>query len=95
MIDAAIDITHAAHPGRVRTAGPLPAPPVVGARALLGSPSVLRNPLDFLLEQGCEYVQGFLFSRPMTVQEFQATLRSSPRENTNRGAAPGRESRSS
>ena len=54
-----------------------------------------QDQLDFLLEQGCEYVQGFLFSRPMTVQDFQATLRSSPRANTNRGAAPDRESRSS
>lgn len=54
-----------------------------------------QDQLDFLLQQGCEYVQGFLFSRPMTVQDFQATLRASPRENTDRGDVPGRESRSS
>ena len=54
-----------------------------------------QDQLDFLLEQGCEYVQGFLFSRPMTLQDFQATLRSSPRANTNRAGAPDRESRSS
>ncbi len=30
--------------------------------------------LDFLLELGVEYVQGFLFSRPMTAERFQATL---------------------
>jgi EAL domain-containing protein (putative c-di-GMP-specific phosphodiesterase class I) len=33
-----------------------------------------RAQLDFLLEQRCEYVQGFLFSRPMTLERFQATL---------------------
>ena len=54
-----------------------------------------QDQLDFLLEQRCEYVQGFLFSRPMTVQDFQAMLRSSPPANTNRGGAPDRESRSS
>lgn len=54
-----------------------------------------QDQLDFLLEQGCEYVQGFLFSRPMTEQAFQETLRSSPPANTDRGAAPDRESRSS
>lgn len=30
--------------------------------------------LDLLREAGCEYVQGFLFSRPMTLAAFQATL---------------------
>lgn len=36
--------------------------------------------LAFLRELDCEYVQGFLFSKPMTVEAFQATLagRSSP-----------------
>lgn len=33
-----------------------------------------RAQLEFLLEHGCEYVQGFLFSRPMTLERFQATL---------------------
>ena len=33
-----------------------------------------REQLDFLLEQGCEYVQGFLFSRPMTVEQLLGTL---------------------
>lgn len=28
----------------------------------------------FLREQRCEYVQGFLYSRPMRVEEFEATL---------------------
>jgi EAL domain-containing protein (putative c-di-GMP-specific phosphodiesterase class I) len=30
--------------------------------------------LEFLRELQCEYVQGFLFSRPMTIDAFQATL---------------------
>ena len=30
--------------------------------------------LDFLLSEGVEYVQGFLFSKPMTAEKFQATL---------------------
>jgi EAL domain-containing protein (putative c-di-GMP-specific phosphodiesterase class I) len=33
-----------------------------------------RAQLDFLLEQRCELVQGFLFSRPMTAERLQATL---------------------
>jgi EAL domain-containing protein (putative c-di-GMP-specific phosphodiesterase class I) len=27
--------------------------------------------LDFLLEYDCDYIQGFLFSKPMTLQEFE------------------------
>jgi len=30
--------------------------------------------LDFLLDEGVEYIQGFLFSKPMTAEQFQATL---------------------
>ena len=30
--------------------------------------------LDFLLERQCEFIQGFLFSRPMTAEKLQATL---------------------
>ncbi|HEY0155795.1 MAG TPA: EAL domain-containing protein [Thermoanaerobaculia bacterium] len=30
--------------------------------------------LDFLLEHRCDYIQGFLFSRPMTVDQLRATL---------------------
>jgi EAL domain-containing protein (putative c-di-GMP-specific phosphodiesterase class I) len=33
-----------------------------------------QEQLDFLIEHGCESVQGFLLSRPMTVEQFQATL---------------------
>jgi EAL domain-containing protein (putative c-di-GMP-specific phosphodiesterase class I) len=31
--------------------------------------------LDFLLEEGVEYIQGFLFNRPMTAEQFQELLR--------------------
>ncbi|HEX6095749.1 MAG TPA: EAL domain-containing protein [Thermoanaerobaculia bacterium] len=33
--------------------------------------------LDFLVDQGVEYIQGFLFSKPMTLDRFQATLAAS------------------
>ena len=33
--------------------------------------------LDYLRELGVEYIQGFLFSKPMTVEAFQATLAAS------------------
>ena len=33
--------------------------------------------LDFLLQYDCEFIQGFLFSRPMPLPEFQAALRRS------------------
>lgn len=32
--------------------------------------------LEFLLDCGCEYIQGFLFSKPMTRQELEGKLRS-------------------
>lgn len=36
---------------------------------------VERKPqLDFLLALGCEYIQGFLFSKPMTPEEFAKTM---------------------
>ena len=37
-----------------------------------------QNQLDFLLEHECDYIQGFLFSRPMTVDAFEALLRCEP-----------------
>jgi EAL domain-containing protein (putative c-di-GMP-specific phosphodiesterase class I) len=33
-----------------------------------------REQLDFLLEHRCDYIQGFLFSRPMTLAEFENLL---------------------
>lgn len=33
-----------------------------------------REQLDFLLEHDCDYVQGFLFSRPMELEEFERKL---------------------
>jgi len=35
-----------------------------------------RDQLDFLREMRCDYIQGFLFSKPMPLHEFQALLRS-------------------
>ncbi len=52
-----------------------------------------QEQLDFLRDLECEYVQGFLFSRPMSASDFQQLLRS--QGSTRRGAAPDRESRSS
>lgn len=34
-----------------------------------------QEQLDFLRDHGCEYIQGFLFSRPMTADDFQQLLR--------------------
>ncbi|HEV7766734.1 MAG TPA: EAL domain-containing protein [Thermoanaerobaculia bacterium] len=36
-----------------------------------------QDQLDFLLEQNCEYIQGFLFSRPMMPEAFEQFLRDS------------------
>ncbi|MEA2166171.1 MAG: hypothetical protein QOK37_4298 [Thermoanaerobaculia bacterium] len=33
-----------------------------------------RDQLEFLREMGCEYIQGFLFSRPMPLEELQMEL---------------------
>ena len=33
-----------------------------------------RQQLGFLLEHECKYIQGFLFNKPMTTEEFQATF---------------------
>ena len=33
-----------------------------------------KEQLEFLLEHRCDYIQGYLFSRPMTAEAFQATL---------------------
>ena len=52
-----------------------------------------RDQLDFLLEHGCESIQGFLFNKPMTATEFERLV-ASP-DNTNRAGAPGPGSRSS
>ena len=55
-----------------------------------------QEQLDFLRDHGCEYIQGFLFSRPMSASDFQQLLRGAvPRGNSDRDAAPDRESRSS
>jgi EAL domain-containing protein (putative c-di-GMP-specific phosphodiesterase class I) len=37
-----------------------------------------QEQLDFLLEHHCDYIQGFLFSKPMPVNEFQQLLASGP-----------------
>jgi EAL domain-containing protein (putative c-di-GMP-specific phosphodiesterase class I) len=50
-----------------------------------------QDQLDVLLEQGCDYVQGFLYSRPMRVEELETLLRSS----TDPAAPRGPGSRSS
>jgi EAL domain-containing protein (putative c-di-GMP-specific phosphodiesterase class I) len=34
-----------------------------------------QEQLDYLLELGCEYIQGFLFSKPMAVEELEELLR--------------------
>jgi len=63
-----------------------------------------EDQLAVLREIDCDYIQGFLFSRPMPVEKFEKTLltppsrrrRSSPRSGSRgRGAARGRASRSS
>lgn len=33
-----------------------------------------KDQLDLLLEWGCDYIQGFLYSKPMTVDEFEKLL---------------------
>jgi EAL domain-containing protein (putative c-di-GMP-specific phosphodiesterase class I) len=40
-----------------------------------------QNQLDFLLEHRCDYIQGFLFSKPMTVDAFEQRLRGSEESN--------------
>ncbi|HEV7427786.1 MAG TPA: EAL domain-containing protein [Thermoanaerobaculia bacterium] len=35
-----------------------------------------RDQLEFLRDMRCDYIQGFLFSKPMPLDEFQAVLRS-------------------
>ena len=35
--------------------------------------------LDFLLEQGCDYFQGYLLGRPMPANEFEALLEAGAR----------------
>ena len=52
-----------------------------------------RDQLEFLLEHGCEFIQGFLFSKPMKASALQELV--SRPGNTDRAAAPDRESRSS
>ena len=48
-----------------------------------------KEQLDFLLEHGCEYIQGFLFNRPMEVEELERLARVDLRDSEDRGAAPG------
>jgi EAL domain-containing protein (putative c-di-GMP-specific phosphodiesterase class I) len=33
-----------------------------------------QEQLDFLLDAGCEYIQGFLFSKPMPIEDFERLL---------------------
>jgi EAL domain-containing protein (putative c-di-GMP-specific phosphodiesterase class I) len=47
-----------------------------------------QDQLDFLLEHGCEYIQGFLFNRPMTVEQFERALRSPLPDSRGPAAAP-------
>ncbi len=54
-----------------------------------------RDQLEFLLEHGCEYIQGFLFSKPMKVTELERQVARDLPGNTDRAGAPDRESRSS
>jgi EAL domain-containing protein (putative c-di-GMP-specific phosphodiesterase class I) len=59
-----------------------------------------RDQLAFLREWRCEYIQGFLFSKPMPIEEFvelltQSSAASPPRGSKRRAAPRGRASRSS
>jgi len=47
-----------------------------------------QEQLDFLLEQRCEYIQGFLFSRPMAVEDLERLARVALQDSAERGAAP-------
>lgn len=48
-----------------------------------------KEQLDFLLEQGCDYIQGFLFNRPMAAEDLERLARVGLQDNTECGAAPG------
>jgi EAL domain-containing protein (putative c-di-GMP-specific phosphodiesterase class I) len=59
-----------------------------------------RDQLAFLREWRCEYIQGFLFSKPMPIDKFidlltQSSAASPPRGKKRRAAPRGRASRSS
>jgi EAL domain-containing protein (putative c-di-GMP-specific phosphodiesterase class I) len=59
-----------------------------------------RDQLAFLREWRCDYIQGFLFSKPMPIHEFvdlltQSSAASPPRGSRRRAALRGRASRSS
>jgi EAL domain-containing protein (putative c-di-GMP-specific phosphodiesterase class I) len=61
-----------------------------------------REQLELLRDMGCEYIQGFLFSKPMPLEKFQAELEAARpssatarRGNKSRAAGRGRASRSS
>jgi EAL domain-containing protein (putative c-di-GMP-specific phosphodiesterase class I) len=41
--------------------------------------------LQFLTDCGCDYIQGFIFSRPMPLADFETLLASPPPERTHRG----------
>jgi EAL domain-containing protein (putative c-di-GMP-specific phosphodiesterase class I) len=47
-----------------------------------------REQLDFLLEHDCEYIQGFLFSRPMSVAKLERLAQADLPDNTDHGAVP-------
>ena len=50
-----------------------------------------RDQLEFLLEHGCEYMQGFLFSKPMNVMELERQVAGDLPDNTDPAGAPDRE----
>ena len=59
-----------------------------------------RDQLDFLLAHGCDMIQGFLFSKPMPLEDFeefvtQSAGASTPPGRTHRGAGRGPSSPSS
>jgi EAL domain-containing protein (putative c-di-GMP-specific phosphodiesterase class I) len=59
-----------------------------------------RDQLAFLREAGCDFIQGFLFSKPMPIEDFidlitQSSAASPPRGSRRRAGPRGRESRSS
>ena len=47
-----------------------------------------EDQLEFLLEHGCDYIQGFLFSRPMAAEDLEQLLWTALPGNTERAAVP-------
>ena len=46
-----------------------------------------RDQLEFLRDMGCDYIQGFLFSKPMPLEEFQKLLGSTSAQPRNRATS--------